>query len=92
MGEPETGFALQSTTTSKNTRTLAHGTTKHYDSNFVMQVTELDEGHVDPALFEIPPEFKQVDQIERNPPASAIASQRKDFWQRVRDGVTSLFR
>lgn len=92
IGEPETGFVLQSIMTTKNTRTLPNGTAKQFDSKFVTQVSELDELPLDPALFEIPPGFKQVDHIERNPPASAFASQRKDFWQRVRDGVTELFR
>jgi hypothetical protein len=91
-GEPETGFALQSTMTTKNTHTLANGTTKQFDSKFVTQVSELDEGPLDPALFEIPSGFKQVDHIERNPPASAFASPPKDFWQRLRDGITGLFR
>jgi hypothetical protein len=92
VGEPETGFALQSTMTTKNTRTLPNGTAKQFDSKFVTHVSEFDERPLDPALFEIPTGFKLVDHIERNPPASAFSSQGKDFWQRVRDGVTELFR
>lgn len=92
IGEPETGFALQSTMTSKNAYTLKDGTTKQSASKFVTQVTQLDDGPLDPALFEIPPGFKQVDHIERNPPASAFTAHPKDFWQRVRASVTGLFR
>lgn len=92
IGEPETGFALQSVMTSKNTYTLPDGTEKQSDSKFQTQVTQLDEGPLDPALFEIPPGFKRVDHIERNPPTSAFASQPKDFWQRIRTSVAGFFR
>ncbi len=91
IGEPETGFALHSLMTSKNTYTLPDGTRKQSDSKSETRVTQLDEGPLDPALFEIPPGFKQVDHIERNPAASAFASPPKDFWQRFRARVAGLF-
>jgi hypothetical protein len=90
-GEPETGFALQSTMTSKSTHTLPDGTTKPSESKFETQVIEFEEGPLDPAFFEIPPRFKQVDQIERNPPPSAFATPPKDFWQRFKDSVAGFF-
>jgi hypothetical protein len=89
IGEPETGFALQSVMTTKST--LPDGTKKQSDSKFETKVTEFEEGPLDPALFEIPPGFRQVEHIERNPPPSAFASPPKDFWQRLRDGVAGLF-
>ncbi|MFZ0798082.1 MAG: hypothetical protein WCA13_01065 [Terriglobales bacterium] len=91
IGEPENGFALHSVTTIKSTHTLPDGTKKQSDSKFETQVTEFEEGPLDPALFEIPPGFKQVGQIERNPPASAFATPPKDFWQRLRDSVAGFF-
>jgi hypothetical protein len=91
IGEAETGFALQSVMTSKSVYTLPDGTRKQSDSKLATRVVELEEGPLDPALFEIPPGFKQVDQIERSPAASAFASQPKDFWQRVRISLTALF-
>ena len=90
-GEPETGFALQSVMTTKGTYTLPDGTKKQFDSKQGTRVTELDEGPLDPALFEIPPGFKQVDRIERNPPSSAFAAQPTDFGQRVRASFKALF-
>src|SRR5208282_540216 len=89
IGEPETGFAVNSVMTSKNTYTLPDGTRKQSDSKFETHVIELEEGPLDPSLFEIPSGFKQVDHIERNA-ASAFASPPKDFWQRVRASVAGL--
>jgi hypothetical protein len=91
IGEPERGFALQFATTIKSTRKLPDGIQKESDSKFETQVIEFEEGPLDSTLFEIPPGFKQVDQIERNPPPSAFASPPKDFWQRLRDSVAGLF-
>jgi hypothetical protein len=91
IGEPETGFALHSLMTSKNTYTLPDGTRKQSDSKFETQVTQLEEGPLDPALFEIPPGFKHVEHIERSPVASASSSPMKDFWQRFKASVASLF-
>ena len=91
IGEPERGFALSSLMTIKSTYTLPEGTTKHSESKAETQVTQLEEGPLDPALFEIPRGFKHVDHIERNPAASAFASPPKNFWQRVRASVAGLF-
>jgi hypothetical protein len=91
IGEPERGFALNSVMTVKSTFTPPEGAPKHYDSKIETHVTQLEEGPLDPALFEIPPRFKHVDHIERNPAASAFASPPKNFWQRVRTSVAGLF-
>lgn len=66
IGEPEVGFPLSVTTTSKRLPLTADGTV----SSFGMRVTEFMEGPLDPALFVIPAGFKRVERIERNPPAS----------------------
>jgi len=72
VGEPETGLALYSQTTSKSASTLPGA----YTSKSETRVTEFAEGPLDPALFEIPPGFKLVDRIERNPSASAFPGKR----------------
>jgi hypothetical protein len=69
VGEPEMGLALYSLTTSKSASTLPDA----YTSKSETRVTQFEEGPLDPALFEIPPGFKLVDRIERNPPPSAFA-------------------
>jgi hypothetical protein len=91
IGVQENGFALESVTTIKSTHKLPDGTLKQSDSKFEMKVTEFEEGPLDPALFEIPPGFKQVDQIERNPPASAFVRPTQGFWQRFKDSVAGFF-
>jgi hypothetical protein len=91
IGEPETGFALHSVTTSKSTYTLPNGAKKQSDLKFDMQVTQFDEGPLDPALFEIPPGFKHVEHIERNPVVPASSGQISYLWQRFRASVAGLF-
>jgi hypothetical protein len=91
IGEPKKGFALYSVTTIKSTRILADGTKKQSDLKFETKVTQFEEGPLDPTLFEIPPGFKQVENIEPNPPASAFANPPRDLWQRFKDSVASLF-
>jgi hypothetical protein len=67
IGEPERGFPVSSTVTSKSPPNLADGTI----TTFETRVTHFEEGPLDPALFEIPPGFKHVDRIERNPPPAS---------------------
>jgi hypothetical protein len=73
IGEPESGFAVSLSTTTKSRFTPPGGS----NSTFETRVTQFEQGPLDPALFEIPPGFKQVDHIERNPPASALPSETK---------------
>ena len=91
IGEPERGFALQSVSTSKSTYTLPDGARKQSDSRFEMQVTQFEEGPLDPTLFEIPSGFKHVDHIERNPVAPSSSSQISYLWQRFKASVAGLF-
>jgi len=91
IGERETGLAVRSVTTSKGTITLPDGTKKQMESKMERRVTEFEEGPLDPALFEIPPSFKQVDHFERNPESSTFVGQVEDFLQRVKAEVERLF-
>lgn len=90
VGESETGFPVQSVTVSKGTYTLPDGTTQRTTSKSETLVTQLEVGPLDPGLFEIPPRFKHVLQIERNPRVSASSGQ--GFWQRFKAKVDSLLR
>jgi hypothetical protein len=69
-GNPETGFPLDLTMTSKN----ASSAPEAYVSKFEMRVIDFEEGSLDPALFEIPPGFKHVDRIERDPRAPVLTN------------------
>jgi len=91
VGEPETGFALDSVTTTKSTYALPDGTRKQSDSKNEVRITQLDEGPLDPALFELPAGFKHVERIERNPAMSASSNTIEDFWQRLKASVANLF-
>jgi hypothetical protein len=88
IGESETGFPVQSVMVSKGTYTLPDGTNKQTNSKSETLVTQLELGPLDPGLFEIPPRFKHVRQIERNPRVSASSSQ--DSWERFKAKVASL--
>jgi hypothetical protein len=70
IGKPETGFVLYSLVTSKSLSPLPDGNV----SQIKTRVTGFEEEPLDSALFEIPPGFRHVDHIERNPPPSAFAS------------------
>ena len=87
-GEGETGFALHSVMTSKITHAMPDGTRKQTDSRIESVVSRLEEGPLEPELFEIPPGFRHVDRIERNPGST---SRMEDLWQRFKAGVASLF-
>ena len=88
IGESETGFPVQSVMVSKGTYTLPDGATKQTNSKTETLVTQLELGSLDPGLFEIPPRFKHVRQIERNPKVSASSTQ--DFWERFKANEASL--
>ncbi len=89
-GEPETGFAIQWKMTTKEAITLPDGTKKEDTSISEMRVTQLVEGPLDPALFSTPTEFRQVEHIERNPPAN-LPSQWSIAWDRFKARVARLF-
>jgi hypothetical protein len=90
VGELETGFALVEVFTSDNDYRSADGATKHVRSQSEMVVTELQEGPLDPALFEVPHGFKHVKEIERNPPEASL-NPMSELWERIKYTVTNWF-
>src|SRR6185437_240407 len=90
IGESETGFAVQLVMVSKGTYTLPDGTSKQTDSKSEKLVTQLELRSLDPGLFEIPPGFKHVQHIERNPRTSASSNKTLDFWDRFKAKVARL--
>ena len=90
-GEAQTGFAMQSVTSSKIAYAKPDGTRKQTDSRTELLVTELQEGPLDSALFEIPPGFRHVQRLERNAMSSASSNRMQDLWQRLKASVMSLF-
>jgi hypothetical protein len=90
IGEPERGFALNSVTTTKGRYLLQNGTTKETNSRAEMQVTQFEEGPLDPSLFQVPSTFNKVDHIERNPDVLP-RNQPNGFWERVKTDISNLF-
>lgn len=90
-GEPESGFAIEQKMTTKGAVTLSDGTKKDWTSVQEMRVTQFFEGPLDSALFTIPTGFRQVQQIDRNPPTD-VPNQWSVAWDRFKAAVTRLFR
>jgi len=85
VGKPENGLALQEVITHRP----AGGTTKHANSEFKIVVTNLQEGPLNPALFEVPHGFKQVKQIARNPPVTSNPV--VEIWEWTKYTVANWF-
>jgi hypothetical protein len=64
---------------------------KPWEMTSEVRVIQLEEGPLDAALFEIPPGFKHVDRIERNPAVTTSNNSIEAFWQRLKAGVANLF-
>jgi hypothetical protein len=58
------GFPLKFSTTIKTEVPSLDGGTKLVASNWGSEVMELQEGPLDPALFEVPPDFRRVDALK----------------------------
>ncbi len=90
VGKAEPGFALELKTTSRSVYTLAGGTKKESTSTSERTVTQLEEGPLDPAVFEIPAGFRQVTRVETNPPVdwqTVLAN----YWQWLETRVRKVF-
>ena len=71
VGKPETGFAIQMVESYKKSYTLPDGAKKEIQSKTEMLITTDEEATLDPTLFEVPPGFKRVKHINRNPPTNS---------------------
>jgi hypothetical protein len=65
IGVPETGFAVRETRVSRMSYKLPDGSTKQSDSTSEKSIS-LEKGTFDPALFEVPSNFRRVAYIDRN--------------------------
>ena len=90
IGKPEMGFALEALETSTSAYKSADGTTRQASSKDQTIVTDLKEGALDPALFQIPHGFRQVKEIERNPPPLPLNPVRQ-LWERLKYTVSKFF-
>jgi hypothetical protein len=90
VGKQETGFAVQSRMTTRGVYVLPDGTKKDSTSTFETAVTLLEEGPLDPALFEIPAGFREVAHVETNPPLDWQTAW-ANAWVRFKARVERLF-
>jgi hypothetical protein len=67
-GNAETGFAVERKTRWRSGLTTPDGTKTEIAYTSELKTTEFTEGRLDPALFEISPSFRKVNDINRNPP------------------------
>jgi len=89
-GAQETGFALETKTTSSLTDEARSSRPKDRDSKIEMRVIQLVEGPLEPALFSVPPEFHQVKTIDRSPPAD-LPDELLAAWKEFKSSLRSLF-
>jgi hypothetical protein len=90
VGKPETGFAIERKVTTRGSYVMPDGTKRESTTTSEMTATQLEEGPLDAAVFEVPAGFRQVAHIETNPPAdwqTAWAS----AWVRFKAKVERLF-
>ena len=69
---------------------MPDGTRKQTNSTSEVVATQMEKRPLNPALFEIPTGFKQVQRIERNP-MSASSRLVEDLWQRLKASLTRVF-
>jgi hypothetical protein len=67
-GNAETGLPVERKIRSLRTLKTSNGTKTEIAFTSELKITEITEGRLDPALFEIPPNFRKVDDIRLNPP------------------------
>jgi hypothetical protein len=89
-GQPETGFPIELKMSSTAAIALPNGAKREDTTVTEMRVTLFVEDPLDPALFTIPTGFRQVDHIERNPPATG-PNRWSTAWDQFKATVARVF-
>jgi len=84
-GVPETGFAVESKDTWHSVVTQTDGTKKEISFSRETNITQFAEGALDPALFEVPTNFRKVQTIDRNPPMTLT-----EAWDSTRQWLKNM--
>jgi len=87
IGKPETGYAVELKTISKSILKRAEGN-REFTSTTEMRVTELQEGPLDPALFEIPEGFRRVERTSMN---LGAPQESNGFWSWIQEEFRFVF-
>jgi hypothetical protein len=87
----EPGFPVKLNTMLKSEAPRRDGSPRALESNWGSEVVELKEGPLDPALFEIPGDYRKVESLRTW--ASAAAPQRQlTGWEWFKEKVQEMFR
>ena len=86
----ETGFPVKVVTTLRSEVTQADGTRQTLASTWGSEVMELKEGPLDPALFEVPNDFRRVPVLRSW--AAAPPIRQLTGWEWFKEKVQELFR
>lgn len=85
----ETGFPLKINTVVRSEVRKIDGSTSVVSSNWGSEVTDLQEGPLDPALFEVPSDFRQVAALKSW--SSPIPRRQLSTWEWIKIKVGQLF-
>lgn len=85
----ETGFPLKTTTMMTSEIPSPEGV-RTVVSNWGAEVTEFQEGPLDPSLFEVPPGFRKVDALQNW--YSPAARRQLSSWDWLREKLQEIFR
>jgi hypothetical protein len=87
----EPGFPVKLITTLKSEAPRRDGSPRALESNWGSEVVELKEGALDPALFEIPGDYRKVDSL-RNWASAAVPQRQLTGWEWFKQKVQEMFR
>lgn len=85
----EPGFPLKINTTMKSEVRWVDGSTTMVASNWGSEVTEFQEGPLDPALFDVPADFKRVEALKSW--ASPMPRHQLSTWEWFKERLSQLF-
>lgn len=86
IGPRETGYPVRLETTSRSTARVSDGTAREHTLVTTRVVTEISTAVLDPALFEIPPGFR-----EAVPPPVPFAVRMNYAWQQLKVLIAEFF-
>lgn len=89
-GVTDVGFAVDLKQTTRSFVPLPDGTKKQVTSTSQSMVTELSEATVDPKLFEVPADFKQVSKLNTQASVPTMVAIQM-WWERFKRSIRGIF-
>ena len=88
----EPGFPIKLSTTLKSEASRRDGSPRPLESNWGSEVVELKEGPLDPALFEVPGDYRRVESLRTWASAAAPQQRQLTGWEWFKEKVQEMFR